>query len=552
MVEDRSSTDKDPPARLDTAFQNLGATVKEQPVQIGIDVGGTNTDAVLMDGTRVLAAVKTATTPDVTSGVVTALRSLVRDSGSMQLDVQAVMIGTTHFTNAVVEAKHLMPTAAVRLGLPATAALPPLVDWPERLKHALGNHVYLCHGGHEFDGRAISPLDRDELRATAADIGEKGLRSIAVTSVFSPVNAQFEEEAAAIFEEELPGVEISLSHEIGRTGLLERENATIMNACLRDLASRIVEAFHAALAELALEAPVFLSQNDGTLMSVDHAGRYPVATFASGPTNSMRGAAFLSGERDCAVVDLGGTTSDVGILQHGFPREASVAIDIGGVRTNFRMPDVFSLGLGGGSTVRFEPETTIGPDSVGYELTSRSLIFGGDTLTASDVAVASGRAGFGDSALVAHLEATIVDRVLARIEGMIDEAVDRMKTTAEPIPVVVVGGGSVLLGDELPSASRVVRPEHFAVANAIGAAIAQVGGEVDRVVSLDGLSRSAALEGAKGEAIEKAVAAGAERDSVQIVDVEEVPLAYLPSNAVRFRVKAVGDLSLAGGRAPAR
>ena len=194
---------------------------------------------------------------------------------------------------------------------------------------------------------------------------------------------------------------------------------------------------------------------------------------------------------------------------------------------------------------------TIGPDSVGYELTKRALIFGGDALTTSDVVVASGRASFGDPSLVAHLEATAVKRVLARIEEMIDEAVDRMKTTADPIPVVVVGGGSVLLGDTLPSASRLVRPEHFAVANAIGAAIAQVGGEVDRVVSLDGLTRSAALEEAKGEAIDRAVAAGAERESVEIVDVEEVPLAYLPSNAVRFRVKAVGDLSLGDGHAPA-
>src|SRR5256884_6508717 len=127
-----------------------------------------------------------------------------------------------------------------------------------------------------------------------------------------------------------------------------------MNACLRDLAVHIVEAFDSALRQVGIKAPLFLSQNDGTLMSVDYAERYPVATFASGPTNSMRGAAFLSGERDCAVVDVGGTTSDVGVLQHGFPREASVAIDIGGVRTNFRMPDVFSLGLGGGSIVRLD------------------------------------------------------------------------------------------------------------------------------------------------------------------------------------------------------
>src|SRR5687767_340841 len=132
-------------------------------MRIGIDVGGTNTDAVLMDGLSVLAEVKAATTPDVTSGIVTALQGLMSGSRAEPSSIQAVMIGTTHFTNAVVEAKRLVPTAAVRLGLPATEALPPLVDWPERLVTAVGRNVYLCHGGHEFDGRAISPLDPDEL-----------------------------------------------------------------------------------------------------------------------------------------------------------------------------------------------------------------------------------------------------------------------------------------------------------------------------------------------------------------------------------------------------
>ena len=514
-------------------------------MRIGIDVGGTNTDAVLMDGVRVLAEVKTSTTPDVTSGIVAAMRSLVDQSGVGSERIQAVMIGTTHFTNAVVEAKRLMPTAVLRLGLPATGALPPLVAWPQRLRAAIGHNVYLCHGGHEFDGREIAPLDRDELRRAAADIGAKGIRSVAISSVFSPVNAAFEEEAAALLSEELPGVVISLSHEIGRIGLLERENATVMNACLRELATHIVAAFRAALAELGITAPMYLSQNDGTLMSVDYAERYPVATFASGPTNSMRGAALLSGEENCAVVDIGGTTSDVGVLQHGFPREAALSVEIGGVRTNFRMPDVLSLGLGGGSLVRGDgPGLTIGPDSVGYELTSRALVFGGDTLTASDIAVAAGRASFGDPAAVRQLPRSLVDAVLALAERMIAETVDRMKTSAEPTPVVVVGGGSVLLGDRLAGASRLVRPDHFAVANAIGAAIAQVGGEVERVFSLDQLSREAALEQAKGEAIDKAIAAGANASSVRIVDVEDIPLPYIPGNATRIKVKAVGDLEL--------
>ncbi|HZU15539.1 MAG TPA: hydantoinase/oxoprolinase N-terminal domain-containing protein, partial [Candidatus Dormibacteraeota bacterium] len=102
-------------------------------MRIGIDVGGTNTDAVLMDGRRVLAEHKTPTTPDVTSGIVAALEGLRREAGLRAEQVSGVMIGTTHFTNAVVERRRLTPTAAVRLGLPATAALPPMTDWPADL-----------------------------------------------------------------------------------------------------------------------------------------------------------------------------------------------------------------------------------------------------------------------------------------------------------------------------------------------------------------------------------------------------------------------------------
>ncbi len=512
-------------------------------MRIGIDVGGTHTDAVAVAGRSVRAEVKTPTTPDVTSGIVTVLAELLATSGAEPGGVSAVMIGTTHFTNAVVERRRLAPTACVRLGLPATAGLPPMVDWPPALREALGAHVYLAHGGHELDGRAIAPLDRAELLRIAEDVRAKGVASIAISSVFSPVNAAFEQEAAELFAAEIPDAAISLSHEIGRIGLLERENATIMNACLRPLAADIAAAFRTALTRFGIEAPVYLSQNDGTLMTVEHTERYPVATFASGPTNSMRGAAFLSGVDDCAVVDIGGTTADVGVLQHGFPREAAVAVDIGGVRTNFRMPDVLSLGIGGGSIVHEEP-ADVGPQSVAYELTQEARVFGGDTLTATDIAVAARRAEIGDSARVADLDPALVERVLTRLEQRLADVVDRMKTSRGAVPVVVVGGGSILLGDRLAGASTVIKPDHFAVANAIGAAIGQVGGEVDRVFSLDETGREAALEAAKAEAIHKARDAGAGAGSTRIVDVDEVPLAYLPGSATRIRVEAVGDLEL--------
>ena len=102
-------------------------------------------------------------------------------------------------------------------------------------------------------------------------------------------------------------------------------------------------------------------------------------------------------------MDVGGTTTDIGALVHGFPRESSIAVDIGGVRTNFRMPDILSIGLGGGTQIRLDRSartSRVGPDSVGYRLSEEALIFGGSTLTASDIAVKAGHASFGDPSRV--------------------------------------------------------------------------------------------------------------------------------------------------------
>jgi N-methylhydantoinase A/oxoprolinase/acetone carboxylase beta subunit len=510
-------------------------------VRIGIDVGGTNTDAALMDGPKVIGVCKNPTTSDVGSGIASALKKLLSVTGVSVSQIQAVMIGTTHFTNAVVERKRLLQVAAIRLGLPATSSLPPMTDWPADLADTLGRHTFMLNGGNEFDGRTIAPLDEEGLLDVARTIRERGLTSAAVTSVFSPVTSEMELRAAEILRNELPDISLSLSHEIGRVGFLERENATVMNASLADLSKKVVSSFNAALKELSVTAPFFISQNDGTLMKPDHVERYPVLTFASGPTNSMRGAALLASEKDAMVIDIGGTTSDVGMLMQGFPRESAVSVKIGGVRTNFRMPDVLATGLGGGSIVR-DDGARIGPDSVGYEITSKALVFGGDTLTTTDIIVAAGLEDIGDRSRVAQIPARTVETALNAIHYMVDEAVDRMKTSADPLPVILVGGGSILVSRDLTSASRVIRPENASVANAIGAAIAQVGGEIDRMFSLEGASRDAVLDQAKAEAIERAIKAGAEPSGVKIVDIEETPIAYLPGSATRVRVKAVGNL----------
>lgn len=513
-------------------------------MRIGIDVGGTNTDAVLMDGSTVLAGIKQNTMEDVTEGIIAALSALQNKRSFDPSEINAIMVGTTHFINALVEARQLAPTAAIRLGLPATASLPPFVGWPDRLVEAVKGRSYLAHGGHEFDGRLISPIDKDELRRAASDMSEHGVQSVAISSVFSPINDELEQAAKEVIRGELgPEVSISLSSEIGRMGLLERENATIINAALRELADSIIGGLTKRLATSGYNCNLYLSQNDGTLMDVEDARRYPVATFASGPTNSMRGAAVTSGLSTCAVVDVGGTTSDVGVLTNGFPREATTEVTVAGIRTNFRMPDVLSIGIGGGSLVN---GAEVGPESVGYQLNPKALVFGGSTLTATDIAVASGRAEIGDPDKVAHLETSMVNAVLERISERIADTVDRMRTTPDPLPVVAVGGGAFLLPDSLGELGEVLRPENAGVANAIGATIAQVSGEIDRVYSIKDGQRDSVIEEAQEEARVRAIEAGATPGSVSIVEFDEVPIPYLPGNSTRVRVKAVGDLPVEG------
>lgn len=513
-----------------------------------MDVGGTNTDAALLDGSRLVASFKTATTLDVEEGICAAINSLLKTNGIGADAIDGVMIGTTQFTNAFIERRRLANIGVVRIGAPATTGIPPLYDWPAELLAAVGNNTVIVGGGYEFDGRELAPLDEKAVAAAARAFRGKGIRAVAISCCFAAVNSAMERRAADIVRQEMPDARISLSSDFGRIGLIERENAAAMNASLADLAQAVIGSFRKAISRIGLKGPFYISQNDGTLMTADDVERRPVLTFASGPTNSMRGAAFLSGLGDAIVLDIGGTTADIGRLVRSFPRESAVSVDIGGVRTNFRMPDLISLGLGGGSLVKTGPKIAVGPRSVGYELTNQALVFGGDVLTATDIAVAAGAADIGDKSRVAHLPAATVSAALEEMHRMIEDAVDRIKTDRSEIPLVLVGGGSVLVSRPLKGAADIRRPDHFSVANAVGASIAQIGGEIDSVYSYETHGRDAVLSAAKKDARQRAITAGAAPDSVRIAEVEEVPLAYLPGRTVRVRIKAIGDLNVHAAR----
>ena len=514
--------------------------------KLGIDVGGTNTDAVLIDETRaVVADIKYPTSADIYDGILGAVRKVLEVSGVDRTQIRQAMLGTTQCTNAIVERKNLAPIGILRIGAPATTGIRPMVDWAEDIKKIAVGSV-IVGGGFEYDGKELAPFDEAAARAFFEEMKQKNVRSIAISCVFSTVRKDHELAAAKLCREVMgEDVHISVSSEIGSMGLIERENATILNAALWQVAERFTEGFAKSLRDEGItNADVYLSQNDGTLMTMEHARRYPILTVACGPTNSIRGASYLSSLKNAVVVDVGGTTTDLGVIQNGFPRESSVAVTIGGVRTNFRMPDVISIGLGGGSIVRVREDgsVTVGPDSVGYEITKKALVFGGDVMTATDIAVRLGMVELGDASRAASIPQDVAKKAMDAIRMLVEDSVDAMKVSNADVDLILVGGGSIILPEKISGAATVLKPAHFGCANAIGSAISKVSGTYEKLMSYDELPREQSLEKAKQEAIALAVEAGAVESSVEIIEMEDVPLAYYPGNTNRVKIKAAGDL----------
>lgn len=532
--------------------------------RIGVDVGGTNTDSALLDLTQatspsrgVLATCKTATTPNVTQGIQTAIENVLTSSSIDRSQILNVAIGTTHFVNAVVEtdARRLSKVAVVRLCGPYTRQLPPFIDFPYALRNVIEGPHYFLDGGLEIDGREIKPLRPQQVKDTATEIKAQGITAVALVGVFSALDSAgiHEERAKTLIKEACPELTVVCSHTIGGPGFLERENATILNASILQFARRTMAGFRQAMSQLQLTCPLYVTQNDGTLADAASAAEIPVKTFASGPTNSLMGAAFLQGlgqgsqaasDKQVIVVDIGGTTTDIcALLPSGFPRQAPNFVEVGGVRTAFSMPEVFSVGLGGGSRVReVGGVTSVGPDSVAHRLRQDAFVFGGQVLTTTDIIVAAGDTEIGSKEQVQHISAEQVTRAKKEIKRLIERAIDAMKVSAEPVVVLLVGGGSILVTEALDGVEQCLCPPHHDSANAVGAAIAKVSGEVDIIEVLLGRDESEVLESVKRRAIEDAVARGADPGTVSVVKVEKIPLQYVTNKATRLVVKAVGDL----------
>ncbi|KAI0193251.1 hypothetical protein EV127DRAFT_385163 [Xylaria flabelliformis] len=535
----------------------MGSAPEHKTLRIGVDVGGTNTDGVIIDPSQasapdkgIIAWHKAPTTPNPSIGINNAITTMFESAGVDPDQVASVTIGTTHFVNAVVERDptRLSKVAVLRLCGPFSQHTPPCVDWPREMRDLILGHYALLKGGLEVDGHLISDIDEAEIKKECTIIREKGIRSVVVNGIFSPIDTveRQEERAAELVRAEIPGCDVVCSKEVANLGFLERENAAILNASILAFARKTIRSFQEPVRRLGLQCPVFITQNDGTILSGDMAAKLPIRTFNSGPTNSMRGAAFLvQNEVDEAVmvVDIGGTTTDVGLLlANGFPRQQAAYSDLAGVRMNFSCPDIKSIGLGGGSIVRNNEVLTVGPDSVGYNITKEAIVFGGNILTATDCTVLlDEKLDIGNRTLA---KGALSDEDLAKFKAVVkhklEKIIDTMKTSPKDLPVLLVGGGAVIAPDELKGASRVLKPKWSGVANAIGAAIARVSAVIDTVESTESKTTKQLLDKICNDAIEKVIAAGALKSTAKIVEMDTIPLPYI-ANKSRFTVRAAGD-----------
>ena len=465
-------------------------------------------------------------------------------------DIAALAIGTTHFLNAIIErdSSRVEKVAVIRLAsFNFSAGQPTFSAWPVALKSIVDGHTAIIPGGCNIDGKEIAPIDEGSVKEQVEIIRAKNLKNVVIVGIGSPMDEDHHQEdrVRAILSEGLgTDVNIVCSHEVAGAGLLARENASILNASILNFARRTIRAFIGAMSQMGLHCPLYLSSNEGHLLPFSEALKFPIRIFSSGATNSIRGAALLAsdeiGQTGCIVVDIGGTTTDVGyLLKNGYPRLAKSYTDLAGVKINLEMPSVESIGLGGGSLLRVNSrgKVTVGPESVGHDILTKALCFGGDIATATDVAAASGME-IGTAEV--NLDESLLLKAKGAIKQMLELAIDRTKFSPEPCSVILVGGGSILCPESLVGVNRIIVPEHAGVANAIGAAMAKISGSAEFVVKTQDIN--AEIIKAKSMAVDDAVSRGGDRGAVMVLNERATGVPYSDGETnIRVEVVCAAD-----------
>jgi N-methylhydantoinase A/oxoprolinase/acetone carboxylase beta subunit len=518
---------------------------------IGLDVGGTHTDVVLLDNAGLLREVKVPTdASDLFRSVSKGLDAVTEgvDVGA----IRRIVLSTTLTTNAIIQ------SAIPPVGMIVSAG--PGID-PE---HFRTNPHYVCvRGSIDHRGREAEPVRPEEIAAAAGLFRENGIRQVGVVGKFSVRNPAHEIRIAELLGDSFD--KVFMGHRVsGSLNFARRIATTYLNAAVYPVHRKFYDAVQASLSVKGLRLPLRLLKADGGNMKLEASVEYPAQTILSGPAASVMGAvAMAAGEEDALVMDIGGTTTDLAVLIGRAPVLDPHGIAIGPYRTLIRSLETLSIGMGGDSAVRLrDGRLTVGPDREGP-----AMLFGGGVPTPTDALAVIGDFAHNDRERAHAGLRSLADPLGVSIESLAGQVVDAacraMLEAAErltahinakpvytlhefkegyqvrPRSVLVLGGPAPCFAKHLqrltPMRVRVV--PRWQVANAIGAALARTTCEVglfadteQRVVSAPAenfrqpIADGYDLEAATAQALDllrvKALARGANPDYLEMEVVE--------------------------------
>lgn len=326
---------------------------------LGIDTGGTYTDGVLIQsGSRkILKSTKTLTTkPDLSQGILAALTNLLpKDPAQIKL----VVISTTLATNAIAEGKG-QPVGLFLLGYDQDL----IQEFSLDSRFATTRHHYF-QGGHDLYANEQAPLDIENIQKTVQELHSQ-VEAFAVSGYFSPFNAGHEEKAFQIISE-MTNLPVVLGHELStRLDSVQRATTASLNASLLSHLQNFIQAMKNSLIEINIQAPLMIVRGDGALVEAEYAQNRPIETVHSGPAASAIGGRFLADVEQALVIDIGGTTTDIALIEDGQVQTQEEGTTVGSYRTAVRAARIHSIGLGGDSfiQVNLEDQLEIGPARV--------------------------------------------------------------------------------------------------------------------------------------------------------------------------------------------
>lgn len=505
-------------------------------MKLGIDVGGTHTDAVIIgENGKILSWSKQLTSKDIISGIAIATETVILEAGIAPEQIQGVFVGTTHVQNALYHPGTLANTALIRI-VTRPSLVKPALFWPEHLKQYVSK-IY------QINSQSVL----QEIDKLLQDITNEGIESICIVGVNSPLFEKEEQSIHDRFKENFPNIPITMSHKLGSFGFIERENSALLNAVLAKVIRQAMLDLTDLFKSLKLECPCWLTQNDGSLLEIPEAIDYPLFTIGSGATNSFRGASILSGLSECIVVDFGGSTIEIGKISDGQPESVLGAKSFLNMDFNMRVPKMYSLPYGGGSLISLEQEDVHIKETIANDLELQGVSWGGSSWTLTDSFIKLDTEILSDQKMnlngLKSLSKEDCQKVVKKVTQEIKEKITHLEGSSEDIPVVLVGGGSKLLVNRLfGKYKRVHHPLGYQISNAIGACFAPLSAQTDKVFWLKKRSKDEIILIEKEALIRQLLDKGAKENSIKLVLMEEYPFDYFHGEVLRIRLKAVGEL----------